>query len=225
MVTSDTISLLRETFAPLEHRSLLDIGCGVGALCKTLHDQNARMTGVDPSEEALAQARKYCPEVRFLPERAEALPFPDHAFDGAMFLNSLHHAEDIGKALSEAARIVRPGMPVVVVEPCSYGSFFEALRHLEDETHVRDAAQAAITSAVESGIFRCLKLYEYDRQDSFVDFETFLKRVISVDSRRRTLVTGNRHLIEQAFLNAATVTADNRYCLSQPLRAHVLVPD
>jgi hypothetical protein len=115
-------------------------------------------------------------------------------------------------------------MPVVVVEPCSYGAFFEALRYLEDETEVRDAAQAAIRNAVENGTFRCFNIYEYDRHEKFTDFEVFLDRVISVDSRRINLANENRRQIEQGFLNCATVTAGDLYLLAQPLRAHVLIP-
>ena len=51
------------------------------------------------------------PSELFLAERragtAEALPFPDGAFDLVTFENSLHHVAEIGRGLAEAMRVAR----------------------------------------------------------------------------------------------------------------------
>lgn len=47
-------------------RTALDIGCGTGALVRQLHQAGLDAIGVDPSEEAVAQARKNDPEGEYL---------------------------------------------------------------------------------------------------------------------------------------------------------------
>jgi ubiquinone/menaquinone biosynthesis C-methylase UbiE len=47
--------------------------------------------------------------VTFLPGNALDLPFEDQTFDGALFSDSLELTGNIGRALSEAERILRPG--------------------------------------------------------------------------------------------------------------------
>lgn len=45
------------------------------------------------------------------------------------------------RSLAEAARVIRPGGLLIVMEPLAEGGFFDALRIVEDETAVRVAAQ------------------------------------------------------------------------------------
>ncbi len=63
------------------------------------------MDGLDPNEEALALARRAVPTREFHPAHAEAIPFADELFDGAAFLNSLHHVPEpaMQRALREAS--------------------------------------------------------------------------------------------------------------------------
>ena len=67
-----------------EYESVLDIGCGTGALPKTLHDRGLRVTGVDPSPGMIGQARKKLRgtsiELREI-RAGEDLPFDDKSFD------------------------------------------------------------------------------------------------------------------------------------------------
>lgn len=64
--------------------SILDVGCGTGALCSALHEAGLSVTGVDPAEKMLAVAKRQ-PEntdIRFLQANAlSGLPFEDKSFD------------------------------------------------------------------------------------------------------------------------------------------------
>ena len=66
------------------YASILDVGCGTGALCSVLHENGLTVTGVDPAENMLAVAKRQ-PEnqyIRFLQANAlSGLPFPDKSFD------------------------------------------------------------------------------------------------------------------------------------------------
>lgn len=219
----DTLSLVLETFAPAEGRRILDIGCGPGVLAKALAARGAAVTGIDPGEAAIRDAAARVPGARFERAFAEALPFGDGSFDGAVILNALHHVPAPGAALAEAARVVGPGCPVLVVEPLAEGSFFAALRPIEDETAIRAAAQAAIAAALASGAFACARDITFERHEIFADLAAFLARVTAVDPARGTAIEADPATIRAAFEEAA-MRVEGGYSLTQPLRAHVLIP-
>ena len=66
------------------NESILDVGCGTGALCSVFHEAGFSVTGVDPAQNMLAVAKRQ-PEnenIRFLQANAlEQLPFADKSFD------------------------------------------------------------------------------------------------------------------------------------------------
>ncbi len=182
------------------------------------------MTGIDPSNQALDTARSRACEPQLVCGAAEALPFASGSFNGAMFVNSLHHVP-VGQmmaALAEAARIVdRPGM-TVVVEPLSQGSFFSVLRLIDDESDVRRAAQTCIADTAQQGIFRIDGIIEFTRREWYADVTEFLARIVSVDRSRAALVSARSSEIEAAFREMASRDPSGRFVLDQPMRAHVL---
>ncbi len=139
-------------------------------------------------------------------------------------LNSLHHVPDPAKALAEAARVLRPGGRLVVIEPLASGTFFDALKPIEDETAIRAAAQAAIAHAISEGAFACERDLTVERRESFADSEAFFARVTAVDPDRARAIRERRDVIEAAFSGAAARGEDGRFALVQPLRIHVLLP-
>lgn len=220
----DTISLLTQTFAPLGEKHLLDVGCGGGHLARTLLARGARITGVDPLEDAVAAARQNAPNGTFEVACAQALPFRDGEFDGAVFLNSLHHVADdaMVSALSEAARVTVSGGLVVVIEPLAHGSFFAAFRPIDDETEVRARAQNAVAAALSSGQLRMLRSTTFTRSESFTDLDQFIARVTAADPERHAAISRNRTSIDAAFRANAARDAEGRYRLDQPLKADIL---
>jgi ubiquinone/menaquinone biosynthesis C-methylase UbiE len=220
----DALTLIRESLAPLAGKRVVDIGCGPGTLARRLVDAGARVTGIDPGAAALARARDAVPEARFEAATGEALPFPDASFDGAVMLNSLHHVPDPAAALAEAARVLAPGGLLVVVEPLAEGSFFDALRPIEDETAIRAAAQDAIAAALARGAYACRRDATIARRERFDSLEAFLARVSAVDPAREATIRDRRSVVEEAFLKAAAREADGQFGLVQPLRIHVLEP-
>ncbi|WP_218953029.1 class I SAM-dependent methyltransferase [Pseudomonas sp. BMW13] len=77
-------------FLPKNVHSLLDVGCGDGKLTSRLLESEAlTIVGLDSSEEALS--RLPFPGVR---GDAQALPFPEGAFDAVMSTDALEHMPD-----------------------------------------------------------------------------------------------------------------------------------
>ena len=128
------VAVLKSVMASLAGVKILDVGCGSGALARVLVAEGGEVTGVDPNLQALTAARSVAPAARFEQAGAEALPFEDAAFDVVLIVNALHHVPlaVMDRALAEAARVTRPAGLLVVIEPLASGSFFDALRVVED---------------------------------------------------------------------------------------------
>ena len=216
-----TMTVLAEAFAPLAGRHILDIGCGPGALARALLKLGAQVTGVDPSEAAIATARETVPEARFEVAEGDALPFPDGAFAGAVFLNSLHHVPvpSMRQALQEAARVTGAARMVVVVEPLAEGSFFEVVRSVEDETEVRREASDAMADLAASGTFEVIADETYNRRERYRSPEQLLERLVSADPARASLVATVRPVAQAAFHRLAEPDGVGGYAFNQPLRA------
>lgn len=96
-------------------QSVLDIGSGPGLLTRELADQvgpSGRVRGLDLSEPMLEMGRRRCadlPQVEFHQGDAAALPFDAGSFDAIVTTQVFEYVPDIAGALAEAARVLRPG--------------------------------------------------------------------------------------------------------------------
>jgi len=89
---------------------LLDLGCGTGRFTAPLAARlSVRVCGVDLSRRMLAVARRaFGPSPPALAQAsAEALPFPEAAFDFVFLSMVLHHICTNPAALCELARVIR----------------------------------------------------------------------------------------------------------------------
>ncbi len=97
---------------------VLDAGCGTGGFIKGLRTTHAawQVTGVDLSPMACGLARERS-GAEIIEGSITALPFADGTFDAVTTGDVLYHIEDVGAALREFARCVKPGGVVLVNEP------------------------------------------------------------------------------------------------------------
>lgn len=86
---------------------VLEVGCGTGLISRRLAAHARSIVGVDLSPAMLAVARSRGLDV--VEGSALALPFDDARFDLAVAFKTLPHVPDLAGALSELARVVRPG--------------------------------------------------------------------------------------------------------------------
>jgi ubiquinone/menaquinone biosynthesis C-methylase UbiE len=88
-------------------REVLECGCGTGLILQRLAGFASRAVGIDLSPGMLDHARERGLEVK--EGSVTELPFDDASFDLTCSFKVLAHVPDIGKALSEMARVTRPG--------------------------------------------------------------------------------------------------------------------
>jgi ArsR family transcriptional regulator len=101
---------------------IADLGCGTGYLARGLAGLVTKVICVDRSRAMLAQARKRLekerPDAQVELRRGEldALPLIDGEVDGIVAGMVLHHLSELGPALREMRRALKPGAPLVVLE-------------------------------------------------------------------------------------------------------------
>ncbi|MGA9529280.1 MAG: class I SAM-dependent methyltransferase [Terriglobales bacterium] len=95
----------------LNPASVIEIGCGTGAVLRRLHTANfaREYFCTDLSPSAIAYVRASCPAfaASAMVGQAEALSYPDGAFDLAILSHVIEHMQDPLGALREASRIAR----------------------------------------------------------------------------------------------------------------------
>jgi SAM-dependent methyltransferase len=97
--------------APLEGRSVLDVGTGTGRAAIALARRGAEVTAVDASAEMLAVATRRAADagvsVTFVRGDAHRIDLPDRSFDAVVCLRVLMHTPGWKTSLGELCRIAR----------------------------------------------------------------------------------------------------------------------
>ena len=113
------------TAAAPDARRVLDIGCGTGALLRVLADRlpsAVDLLGIDPAPGMIAAGRAVeglDPRIQLGEAAAERMPHPDAAFDLVISTMSFDHWADQRAGILEAARVLKPGAPLVLVDLCA----------------------------------------------------------------------------------------------------------
>jgi demethylmenaquinone methyltransferase/2-methoxy-6-polyprenyl-1,4-benzoquinol methylase len=95
---------------------VLDACCGTGDLAIAARKAGGDVTGLDFSERMLERARRKAPELQWVRGDLLALPFSDGSFDAATVGFGVRNVEDLGRALGELRRVLRPGGRLGILE-------------------------------------------------------------------------------------------------------------
>jgi 2-polyprenyl-3-methyl-5-hydroxy-6-metoxy-1,4-benzoquinol methylase len=100
----------------LRGKKLLDAGCGTGWLSKRACERGATVTSLDVGAKLLAQVAKKCDSERVVGDILR-LPFADGTFDVVVSSEVIEHTVEPRRAVSELARVLRPGGVLVITVP------------------------------------------------------------------------------------------------------------
>jgi SAM-dependent methyltransferase/biotin operon repressor len=103
-----------------------DIGCGEGYLAVEAAAWARNVIGIDRSDDVLERAkalaeRRHVTNIEWKKGDLARLPLRDSSVDIALLSQSLHHASDPERAAAEAARILRPGGRLLILDLKSHG--------------------------------------------------------------------------------------------------------
>ena len=112
----------------------LDIGTGTGRILELFGDKVERGLGIDLSREMLALARANLERAgrrncRVRHGDMYKLPVPSASFDAVAIHQVLHYADDTAAAIAEAARVLRQGGRLVIVDFAPHDLEFLRLEH------------------------------------------------------------------------------------------------
>jgi SAM-dependent methyltransferase len=105
----------------LPRADVVDLGCGEGYLTIEVARWARRVVAVDRSTAVLARAkalagRRRAANIEFKRGELEKLPLDSASADVAILSQALHHATEPASAVAEAARVLRPGGKVLVLD-------------------------------------------------------------------------------------------------------------
>ena len=147
----------------LPHHTVLDIGCGTGALDLLIKDVHPEVTvtGIDPDPRALARAGlkalRAGVTIRFDRGFADALPYPDQAFDRVFSSMMLHHVPRAEKdgVLKEARRVLTPGGRLELLDFA--GGTHSFLAHVLHGHTASEAANARLLDRMQQAGFAAFR--------------------------------------------------------------------
>lgn len=181
-LVDDELDVLAE-LVPIAGRDIIELGCGAAKLARSLLERypDSKVAGLEVDERQHAK-NLASPQagLRFIAAGAQAVPFPAASFDVALMLKSLHHVPMplLAQALGEVARVLRPRGYLYVSEPVYGGPLNEVIRLFNDEGIVRAAAQAAVDSALRTGVWEPVAERFFEMPVSFTDFADFEQRMM-----------------------------------------------
>ncbi len=129
----DVGALSEQVLAVCGPGRMLDVGCGMGLLVRTLLSRGVDAVGADVSARCARAGNAVAPG-RFVEASVLALPFGDGAFETVVSTDLLEHLaeEDVGRALRELARVARRNVFVrVATAPDRDGTWHLTVRARE----------------------------------------------------------------------------------------------
>ncbi|WP_313145431.1 class I SAM-dependent methyltransferase [Diaphorobacter nitroreducens] len=196
---------------PTPGTRVIELGCGGARMARQMLQRwpDMRYLGleVDLRQHAI-NLHDTPPRMRFAVGGAQAIACDDAQFDLALMLKSLHHVplDVMDQALTEVARVLRPGGHLYVSEPVYEGALNEIVRLYNDEGIVRAAAQAALDRALAvRGTWEQVAQRRFDMPVHFEDFAQFERRMMNPTFADHRIDAPLRERVAAAFAPHCTM--------------------
>ncbi len=155
---------------------IADLGAGEGTLSQLLARSARRVIAVDNAEAMVEFGTRLAREhgltnLEYRLGSLEDPPIGPGEVDLALFSQALHHASSPAKALSAAARILRPGGRVVILDLLSHQ--FEEARTLYADTWL-GFGEVELSRLLEQAGFREIDVALVGREQAPPNFQTLL---------------------------------------------------
>lgn len=170
----DFLDLMAKRWRLSQHKTMLDIGCGLCHWSKLLLpylQPEAEVTAMD-NDEVWAEGdeqifdyfESYESQLEFVKGDAHRLPFEDNSFDVVTCQTVLIHLKNPEKALAEMKRVVKPNGIVICAEP---NNLVQAI--LKDSVNRKESIEATTERFESSLASEHLKQMDKKGHNSFGD--------------------------------------------------------
>lgn len=155
---------------------IADLGAGEGTLSQLLAQRAKKVIAVDNSEKMVAYGadlakRHDCKNLEFRVGDIEDPPIDAGSVDLVLFSQALHHAQQPGKALASAYKILKPGGRVVLLDLLKHS--FEQARVLYADVWL-GFSEVDIIEMMEDAGFRNVDIKIVHREQQSPHFQTVL---------------------------------------------------
>lgn len=146
---SEVIDTVKLELDLASFKTILDVGCGTGALCSVLHQKGLEVTGIEPATKMLEIAKRKTKgqNIHLIQANVlEGLPFEDNSFDIAIASYVAHGLppEERKRLYKEMGRVTREHVVIYdynqkrsaltsLVEWMEGGDYFRFIRSAEKE--------------------------------------------------------------------------------------------
>jgi SAM-dependent methyltransferase len=160
--------------------SILDVGCGTGAIIEGV-DNKWKKYGLEVSKYAADEAKKYCD--MYVGELKEA-KYKDNSFDVVILFHVIEHLEDPLDVLIEIHRILKVGGWLIIGTPNFDGAcarrFGSNFRMLHDPTHTSLFSDESLQRMISDHGF-VVDRTEFEYFDTKYFTESNLKRLFTTE--------------------------------------------
>jgi demethylmenaquinone methyltransferase/2-methoxy-6-polyprenyl-1,4-benzoquinol methylase/ArsR family transcriptional regulator len=184
-------------------RALLDLGTGTGRMLELVAPLAERAVGVDQSSAMLALARSRIDQsglhnVQLRQGDIYAPPIERNAYDLVIIHQVLHFLDDPARAISEAARALRPRGRLVVVDFLAHDEEF--LRQDYAHRHLGFTLREVETSLGEAGLssIQTHQIKPAAGESAKLTVAIWLARDIRIQTAESSPATPTRHTVETA---------------------------
>lgn len=113
-------------------QNILEVGSATGVFSFEYEKYDINLTSIDLSSENIKWAKNKAKEkntsIEFQVADVEKLPFPDDHFDGILSFSTLRYVPNIGIALNEIYRVLKPGGFIIIDFPNKKCPWFGGLK-------------------------------------------------------------------------------------------------
>jgi len=175
---------LAAKFVDATRGHVLDLGCGAGHVSFAVaprvksviaYDLSARMLQVVRGEAERRNLKNITTEQG----KAEQLPFANASFDWVCTRYSAHHWQELGQAVKEVFRVLKPGGLFIVIDSSTsenplLDTHMQAIELLRDGSHVRNYTLAEWSRTLEAEGFQ-IESYKSWKID--LEFNPWVERI------------------------------------------------
>jgi len=138
--------LILKYLGDIKNKTVLDVGCGDGALTYLFCKKQANVVGADVEELGLKFAKEFLSSHGYHPQliltSAYNIPLEDNSVDCVVASDVIEHVQEPDRLLEEAKRILKPGGKIVISTP------YKLTEKSADKFHVKEYYPAEIKRLV-----------------------------------------------------------------------------